>query len=89
MVGRFADCLVSREHSYSIGYDKISGHYYLSVPVTNRLVDYEEYYRLDEVEFEALKSDQAQALAFAAAARERELDDRLLLPPGSDRGIPG
>jgi hypothetical protein len=44
MSGRFADQLVSREHRYSIGYYKISGHYYLSVPVTNRSVDYEEYY---------------------------------------------
>jgi hypothetical protein len=88
MSGRFVDQLVSKEHRYSIGYDQVSGHYYLSVPVTNRSVDYEEYYRLDKAEFQALKFDQAQALAFAAAARERKLDERLLLPPGSDRGIP-
>ena len=87
MSGQFKDFLVSREHFYSLGYEEVSGRHYLSIPVTNRLVDYEEYYVLTPSQFEALKADQAQAQTFAAAARERKLDHLLLQPPGRDRGI--
>lgn len=52
------------------------------------MVVYEEYYRIDAVEYERFKSNSAAARAFADACRRREHDDRLILKPGSDRGTP-
>lgn len=46
----FIDELLSVEDRYSIGYEKITGEYYISFPPTNHLLDYEEYYRLTKDE---------------------------------------
>lgn len=43
----FIDHLVSREHRFSIGVLGATGEKYLSIPVTNPRVDYEEYYRIE------------------------------------------
>lgn len=59
----------------------------LSIPVANRLVDYEEDYLLYEAEHAAILADPARGLALAARCRERLEDARLLLPPGRDRGV--
>ncbi|MGI4876212.1 MAG: hypothetical protein ACRYG4_01855 [Janthinobacterium lividum] len=76
----------SRADRYSLGRDEVGGSYYLSIPVANRTIDYEEYYRLDPDKFARFVDDGSIAGAFAEACRRREHDDRLILPPGSDRG---
>jgi len=88
MVDRFQDSLVDREGLLSLGIDREGGHPYLSIPVSNQMVDYEEYYRLSPAEYETFGGDLAQARIFANACRTRAHDDRLILPPGSDRGTP-
>jgi hypothetical protein len=85
---QFRDVFVSREHRFAIGIEEASGEHYLSIPVSNRLVDYDEYYRITPDEFSAFLANVATALAFAARAKAREMDDRLMFPPGSDRGAP-
>ena len=87
MSGRFKTDLVSRKHRYALETDTVTGERYFSIPVSNRLVDYEEQYRIDESEFTALLSDPAAALAFAKRCGARQMDDRLRLQPGSDRGV--
>lgn len=82
----FRDVCTSREHRFSLGVEAISGRFYLSLPVANGLVDYEEYYELDQDTFEQFRANPDIAVPFAERARKRELDHLLLIKPGSDRG---
>ncbi|MEG3087214.1 hypothetical protein [Sphingomonas sp. PB4P5] len=85
---RFQHEQVSRDGRFSIGIDTRAGDPYLSIPVKNRLIDYEEYYRLSPDEQRRFAADTAAATAFAEECRARLHDDRLILQPGSDRGEP-
>jgi hypothetical protein len=85
---RFQDEHVSRDGRFSIGIDTRGGAPYLSIPVKNALMDYEEYYRLTPDEHGQFVADTAVSTAFAEECRARLHDDRLILPPGSDRGEP-
>lgn len=80
------DTLVNTAERFSIGIDQNSGQYYFSIPVSNRLVDYEEYYEVTELEYRNLLSDSAFAARFAADCRAHRLDVRLMTKPGADRG---
>lgn len=84
---RTEDILVNAIERFSIGIHLDSGRYYLSIPVSNRLVDYEEYYELTESEYQNLVSDPNLATDFAADCRAHRLDARLMVKPGADRGI--
>lgn len=87
MSERFSDDYVSREGRYSLGRDQTTGDYFLSVPVANRMVDYEEYYRLTPDQYSRFIADAAAARVFADACRDRRHDDLLILQPGTDRGV--
>ena len=88
MSDRWTALHVSRADYCALGWDSVEACHYLSIPVSNRMTDYDEYYRLSATEFETLAADRAAARAFADSCRRRELDDRLILPLGSDRGDP-
>lgn len=85
---KFQDTYVSRAERYSLGVEADSGRYYLSVPVSTGLVDYEEHYELPEERYRAYLADPGAAQAFAAACRRREHDGLLLLGPGRNRDTP-
>lgn len=87
MSQRFLDVQVNREGRYSLGRDTETGAWFLSIPVANTMVDYEEYYRLDVAEYDQFRKDNVAALAFADACRAHIYDDRLILQPGADRGV--
>lgn len=96
MAGRFHDLKFSRHYRYAlgefaggidgVGVDRGLPGPYLSIPVSNRLVDYQEYYRLDPAEYAAFLTREAAAVDFANACCRREHDDRLIYQPGTDRG---
>ena len=88
MSARFRDSRFSRADCYSLGRDSELGCFYLSIPVGNPYVDYEEYYRLTDDEFETLMQEFGAARDFADRCRRHELDDRLLIRPGTLRGSP-
>jgi hypothetical protein len=83
---RFRTCHVWPELSFAIGLDEQSGRCFLSIPVSNRLVDYEEYYAIDQGAFDLYARNPAAA-AFVARCRARQADELLILPPGRDRGV--
>lgn len=85
---RFEDTYVSRADRFSLGVEADSDRYYLSIPVSTGVVDYEEHYELSEERYRAYLADPRAALPFAAACRRREHDDLLLLRPGRNRGTP-
>lgn len=85
---KFQDTFVSRVDRYSLGVEVDSGMYYAAIPVSNRLVDYVEYYELTADEYERFSSEPPQAIIFVESCRKRQQDRRLLMKPGTDRGLP-
>jgi hypothetical protein len=85
---KFDDTFFSREGRYSIGVESISGRYYASIPVSNGIVDYEEYYELTRDQYDEFLHSSAAAIEFIKPCRRREHDDLLLQRPGKNRGTP-
>ncbi|MCV7266618.1 hypothetical protein [Mycolicibacterium doricum] len=85
---KFEKAFVSRLDRYSLGVETESGLYYLAIPVSNQMIDYMEYYKLSDEEYEALRGDLDQARDFADSCRRHEHDERLFMQPGTDRGVP-
>lgn len=82
----FKDGFVNRDLMFSLGIEETSGRFYLSFPVSNGLVDYEEYYEIDKASFDLFHTDLIAADAFATTCRRRERDDLLIQKPGAKRG---
>lgn len=82
------DLLIDRENKFSVGIEETTGKYYVSIPVSNSYVDYEEYYEIDRQEFENYRYHVRPALEFVKQCRARQLDDRLIVQPGKIRGNP-
>lgn len=85
---KFRDLYFSREDRFSVGIEEESGTYYVSIPVSNQLVDYEEYYRIDKSLFEKYRNDLKNLKYIADEARNHLRDNDLLIKPGQDRGVP-
>ena len=83
---KFHDLLVRREEMFSMGIEEVSGRHYVSFPVSLGVVDYEEYYAIDRATFERFEQDLPATLEFVTRARKRELDQLLIIQPGSHRG---
>ena len=83
----FKDVFVSEEGRYSIGFEQTRRKYYLSIPVSNALVDYEEYYKISKSDFEKFRAFPDAARHFADRCRKRKMDHRLMIKPGRDRGV--
>jgi hypothetical protein len=84
----FKDIKVDRTNRFSIGIEGDSGKYFISIPVSNSYVDYEEYYEIDENQFRMFEKDMVLAYPFVKQCREHKNDHLLLQPPGSLRGEP-
>jgi hypothetical protein len=84
---RFADTSVNREQRFSIGRELESGRYYLSIPVSNRTADYEEFYEIDRQAHDAYPGNVDELAALASRCRARMCDELLLIAPGADRGV--
>lgn len=84
---KFDYIFFSKEHRYSLGTELQSGKHYLSIPVSNGVVDYEEYYEIDSNLLQQFLTQQEKTLEFAEKCRRQELDELLIIKPGSNRGI--
>ena len=85
---KFEDTYFSREDRYSLGVESTSGRKYVSMPVSNGVVDYEEYYELTPGQFEEFLADRDAAIQFVESCRRHEQDELLIQKPGSNRGTP-
>jgi hypothetical protein len=83
---RYRPVYVSQSPRFSLDRDVKTGAPVLSIPVSNQMVEYEEWYSISEDEFEQFMADHELAKAFALRCGRRELDERLVLKPGRDRG---
>ncbi|MNE43480.1 hypothetical protein D3C80_1376560 [compost metagenome] len=83
----FKDIYVNVSERYAIGIEVTSGKYYLSIPVSNGMVDYEEYYEITESEFNDYRENENKTFQVAEKCRNRKVDERLIIKPGSNRGV--
>lgn len=79
---------VFRKERYSIDRDLDSGKYYLSFPVFNGMVEYEEYYEILSTEIDSIMKDEGARKRLLETSRNHQNDDRLLFKPGRLRGDP-
>ncbi|GLS24773.1 hypothetical protein [Marinibactrum halimedae] len=85
---KFEEKFFSKTHRFSVGIETASGNYFLSIPVTNGIVDYEEYYQITESQFTSFQNNPDEASDFLKSCRSRQLDHLLFQKPGSNRGTP-
>jgi hypothetical protein len=85
---KFDDTFFSRDDRYSLGIESTSGRHYASIPVSNGIVDYEEYYEITPDQYQAYLGSRAAAIEFVESCRRHEHDDLLIEKPGSNRGTP-
>jgi hypothetical protein len=85
---KFKDLNIYLDERCSLGREEESGQYYLSIPVFNGLIEYEEYYAVSPEEYATYSTNAGQRTAFTQRCRARELDDRLIQKPGRIRGDP-
>jgi hypothetical protein len=85
---KFEDTFFSRDDRYSLGVESTSGRNYASIPVSNGIVDYEEYYEVTPSQYREFLTDRDAAIAFVESCRRHERDDLLIQQPGSNRGTP-
>lgn len=72
---------------YSLGVKDDSDVYFLSIPVSNSLADYLEYYAIDKAQYVEFLNDKNKAAEFAKRCKARLEDGKLIYKPGRDRGI--
>lgn len=84
----FEEFFEFQEHRFSVGKEKSQGTFYLSFPVSNGLVDYDEYYAISTDEFEQFATYPSETLPFIEQCHQRRQDHRLLQKPGRNRGTP-
>jgi hypothetical protein len=85
---KFLDKFVFKQERFSVGVEEQTGRFYLSIPVSNQFVDYEEFYELPAFQFNACPNNIEELKEFAAKCRARQCDDKLLQQPGRLRGTP-
>ncbi|MCZ8159111.1 MAG: hypothetical protein O9256_04415 [Rhizobiaceae bacterium] len=84
---KFVDTAVNKSKRYSIGREAESGRCYLSIPVSNSMADYEEFYEIGEDLHNGYPDNELVLSIFADDCRRRLHDQLLFLKPGSDRGV--
>ncbi|MBK5396543.1 hypothetical protein JFU47_07405 [Pseudomonas sp. TH39(2020)] len=84
----FNDTQINTDERFTIGIEEVSGKHYVSIPVSNRMVDYDEHYQTDRASYNLYLTNSTAALEFVKRCRNRELDKLLFFKPGTDRGTP-
>jgi hypothetical protein len=84
----FNDTYFSRKDRYPLGVEAVSDRFYASMPVSNGILDYEEYYEITPDQYHFFLSKRDAAIEFIESCRRHERDDLLMQNPGSNRGTP-
>lgn len=85
---KFKEMVANFDLRFSLGFEEETSNYYLAIPVSNSVVDYEEYYRISKDDFDKFADGGTEAELFAEECRKRQHDDLLFFLPGKDRGVP-
>lgn len=82
----FTDTHVNKEKRYSLGIEKNSGEFYISFPVYNGLVEYEEYYQLTTEQYDGYPENSVELEQFLNECKSQKKDELLLQKAGKIRG---
>ena len=85
---RFLDLYINKEHRFSLGVEEATGKFYISIPVSNSMVDYEEFYEIDERFIKNHPENLNEIKAILKKCRDQKNDENLFYKPGRDRGEP-
>ena len=85
---KFREMIAKLDLRFSLGFEEESSSYYLAIPMSNSVVDYEEYYRISKDDLDKFVSGGIDAQIFVEECRRQQHDDLLFFPPGKDRGVP-
>jgi hypothetical protein len=85
---KFTESYFAKEDRWWICQETDSGRFYLAIPVSNRRVDYTEFYWITDEQYQRFCGNHDLGFEFAEACRRREHDDLLVYRPGTDRGTP-
>ncbi|WP_067717655.1 hypothetical protein [Nocardia yamanashiensis] len=66
---RFEDRYFSRELQFSLGIERTAGTYYLSIPVSAGIVDYEKFFEIDQSTFGRFMHEPTSAAEFVERCR--------------------
>lgn len=83
----FEDTYINKDHRFSLGKELESGKYYLSIPVSNQMVDYEEYYEIPKDIITQYPSNLNTILEIIDKCKKHKNDTALIIKPGRDRGV--
>lgn len=84
---QYTTLYVSLDPRFSLERGVTTGKPVLSIPVTNQMAEYDEWYSISEEEFEQFMADHDLAKDFAVRCGYRQMDERLVLKPGRVRGF--
>lgn len=84
----YDDVYFTQLDKYSIGRERDSARHYVSIPLSNGILDYEEYYEISADQYRRFLANKAAAIEFVESCRRRERDDLLIEKPGWNRGTP-
>ncbi len=73
---------------FSLGLNEQSGQYFIAIPVSNSMVDYQEFYEIDQTIVDQYPSNIELVKAVAEKCRKRLMDEFIIEKPGRDRGFP-
>ncbi|MGC7406971.1 hypothetical protein ACPWR0_23360 [Pandoraea pneumonica] len=76
------------QDKFSVGVEESTGKYYISIPVANPYVSYEEYYEIERAQYEACPGNLEELRKLAEKCRERMNDENIMMIPGELRGDP-
>ncbi|MBF0364622.1 MAG: hypothetical protein HQK50_03570 [Oligoflexia bacterium] len=85
---KFVAIKVFRDDWFSIEQEIQSGKFYITIPVDNGMVEYSEYYEINEDELDNFLNNLDSVKKFVKDCRDHLNDDRLLIKPGKIRGKP-
>jgi hypothetical protein len=78
---------VDQVRRFALEAEAADGRGFVSIAVRNSLVEYCEHYEVDRQDFIRFLVDPTLAHELVGKAKRRELDHRLLFPPGRERGV--
>ena len=82
----FNDIFIFKEDRFSVGLETDAKKYYLSIPVSNGMIEYEEYYEIEKEEFDRFSASLAEMRKLAEKCRSHTNDEHLIVKPGKLRG---
>ena len=85
---KFEEIWFNKDFYFSLVKEVESNTYCLTFPVSSGAIDYDEYYKVDQMLVEAYPENIKDVMSLLSKCRQRKMDHLLLDAPGERRGFP-